>query len=79
MRGKIFITRPPGEAFIHLFVADEDREIARTLHPEFIEKLLWGGKVVGLRVTLANAEPVVVKPLIKKAYLTRVSKDAGPK
>ncbi len=79
VRGKIFVTVPPDEAFIHVFVADDDREIALTLHPEFIEKLLWGGKVVGLRIALANAETAVVKALIEKAYATRVNKDAGTK
>jgi YjbR len=79
VRGKIFVTIPPGEEFIHVFVGEEDREPALALYPDFIDKLLWGGKVVGLRVALESAKPAVVKSLVSKAYQTRVQKDASPK
>lgn len=79
VRGKIFVTVPPDEEFIHVFVGEEDREPALALYPHFIEKLLWGSKVLGLRVRLAPADPAVVKALVGKAYETRVQKDAGPK
>ena len=79
VRGKIFVTIPPAEDFIHVFVGEEDRQQALALHPEFLEKLLWGSKVLGLRVALASAVPAVVKSLVSKAYDARVRKDAGPK
>jgi hypothetical protein len=78
VRGKIFVTVPPAEDVIHIFVGEEDRELALALYPAFMEKLLWGGKVVGLRVALAAAHPSAVKTLVTKAYETRVRKDAGP-
>jgi hypothetical protein len=79
VRGKIFVTIPPEEEFIHVFVGEDDRERALAMHPEFMEKLLWGTKVLGLRVCLASATPTAVKALVTKAYDTRVQKDAGPK
>jgi YjbR len=79
VRGKIFVTIPPGEEFLHVFVDDHEREVALALYPEFIEKLLWGGKVVGLRVSLKTAKANVVKSLVLDAYNTRVSKDATAK
>ena len=79
VRGKIFVTIPPDEEFIHVFVGEEDREPALRLYPAFTEKLLWGSKVLGLRVCLAAAVPAVVKSLVSKAYETRVLRDAGPK
>ena len=79
VRGKIFVTIPPEEDFIHVFVGEEDRQQALALYPEFVEKLLWGAKVLGLRVALASAKPAAVKSLVSKAYETRVHKDAGPK
>ena len=79
VRGKIFVTVPPAEDLIHVFVGEEDRDPALAMHPEFVEKLLWGGKVVGLRVTLKSSNPTVVKALVSRAYATRVGKDAGPK
>jgi hypothetical protein len=79
VRGKIFATVPPKEEVIHIFVGEEDRERALVLYPQFVEKLLWGGKVVGLRVALATAQVGVVKSLVGKAYETRIQRDAGPK
>jgi hypothetical protein len=79
VRGKIFVTIPPDEEFIHVFVAEEAREQALAMYPEFLEKLVWGSKVLGLRVHLAPALPSVIKSLVSKAYDTRVAKDAGPK
>jgi hypothetical protein len=74
VRGKIFITMPPGDEFIHLFLRESDREFALAVYPEFVEKLLWGGKVVGVRVTLENADTAVVKGMIRKAYTTQANK-----
>ena len=79
VRGKIFVTIPPDEQFIHVFVAEEDREPALMMYPDFIEKLHWGSRVLGLRVRLASAKPNVVKSLVTKAHEARVQKDAGPK
>jgi YjbR len=79
VRGKIFVTIPPGEELLHVFVDEQAREVALALYSEFIEKLLWGGKVVGLRVSLKEATAGVVKSLVADAYNTRVGKDAGPK
>ncbi len=79
VRGKIFVTIPPDKGFIHVFVGEEERERAMAMYPEFVEKLLWGSKALGLRVQLAAASPAVVKALVSKAYETRVLKDAGPK
>ena len=68
VRGKIFITVPPGNEHIHVFLSEQDRELALAAYPEFTEKLLWGGKVVGLRVSLPKAKPAVVKTLVRQAY-----------
>lgn len=68
VRGKIFVTVPPGDSHIHVFVPEQAREQALALYPEFVEKLLWGGKVVGVRVALAAARPAVVKSLVQRAW-----------
>ena len=71
VKGRIFATAPPDGGHLHIFVADEDREQALVMEPEFIEKLLWGGKVRGLRVALPRAKRRVVARLLKKAWLRR--------
>jgi YjbR len=68
VRGKIFVTMPPGDEYLHIFLPDIEREQALAMYPAFTEKLLWGGKVVGLRVTLAKAESAAVKSLVRQAW-----------
>ena len=74
VRGRIFATVPPQAAFLHVFVGDRDREVALALEPGFIDKLLWGGKVVGLRVTLAEANPAIVQYLLRQAWQHKAPK-----
>lgn len=78
VRGKIFVTIPPEQTHLHVFLGEQDREQALAMYPGFVEKLFWGSKVLGLRVELAKATPAVVTALVEKAYETRVRKDAGP-
>ncbi|HWH81133.1 MAG TPA: MmcQ/YjbR family DNA-binding protein, partial [Burkholderiaceae bacterium] len=74
VRGRIFATVPPGDAYLHVFVADEARDAALAMHPEFLEKLRWGAKIVGLRVTLADADAAVVKRLVAQAWRAKAPK-----
>jgi hypothetical protein len=66
--GKIFVTARPAESHIHVFVPEEYREPALALHADHVSRLLWGGKVVGLRVELAKAPVAVVNDLVKLAW-----------
>jgi hypothetical protein len=73
VRGRIFVTVPPKEDVIHVFVGEEDRERALAMTPEWAEKLLWGGKARGLRIALAAAPATAVKALVRRAYEARAS------
>jgi hypothetical protein len=77
--GNIFVTIAPCGQLIHVFVDEPTREMALGVYGEFIEKLLWGGKVVGLRVHLNAATLDVVHSLMLNAYQLRVSKNTHPK
>lgn len=68
VRGKIFVTVPPDEEHIHVFVGGEHRDSALDGHPSFVEELKWGKKVVGLRVCLAGATGATVKQLVSQAW-----------
>jgi hypothetical protein len=68
VRGKIFVTVPPDQQHIHVFVSEQQRELALVTYPSFVEKLLWGGKVVGIRIALAQADSGVVKALVRAAW-----------
>ncbi len=74
VRGKIFATAPPDGEHLHIFVADEDREVALVMAPGVIEKLWWGGKVRGLRLALPSAQKPLVAELLKKAWMRRAPK-----
>ena len=74
VRGKIFATVPPEETHLHVFVDELAREATLATGSAFVEKLLWGGKVAGLRVTLANAKPSAVKSLLTQAWYRKAPK-----
>jgi hypothetical protein len=74
VRRKIFATAPHSGEHAHIFVPDDHREPALKMHPEFLEKLLWGGKVRGVRVLLRRAKPQVVTDLLVKAWLRKAPK-----
>ena len=71
IRGKIFATVPPGGEFLNVFVAEQHRASARAEHPDFIEALRWGKRVVGIRVLLPGASRDMVQPLLTRAWAQR--------
>jgi hypothetical protein len=79
VRGKMVATAIPSGEFTHIFVADEDIELALRLYPLFTEKVFWGGKVVAIRVILAKARASVVEELLRKAWLRKAPKKLLPK
>lgn len=68
VRGKIFVTIPPGGELLHVFLPDEKRELAMALDPEFLEPVVWGSKVLGVRVHLPRAKKSTVLELVQQAY-----------
>jgi hypothetical protein len=74
VRGKIFITMPPDQEHIHIFVREQERDQALAMYPLFMEKLLWGSKVVGIRVSLPQAVPSAVKALVLQAWRSKAPK-----
>ena len=68
VRGKIFVTIPPGGELLHIFLPDEKRELALALDPEFLEPVLWGAKVLGVRAHLPKARKSTVLQLVTQAY-----------
>ena len=74
VRGKIFATVPPDGGHVHVFAGEEFREPAVAMHPEFIEQLHWGKKVVGVRIALARAKPDIVEQLVRRAWEAKAPK-----
>jgi hypothetical protein len=71
--GRIILTARPPESHIHVFAPEAYREPALAMHPDHMSKLLWGGKVVGLRIELPGAPVGVVNDLIRSAWESRSS------
>jgi hypothetical protein len=74
VRGRIFVTVPPDEEHIHVFVGDQEREQALIQYPAFVEKLVWGERVRGLRIRLSEAPPALVNRLVRAAWLHKAPK-----
>jgi hypothetical protein len=74
VRGKIFATLPPEGDVLHIFLGEEDREVALALAPDFVEKLFWGERVSGVRVVLAKATVKTATELLRKAWLRKAPK-----
>ena len=72
--GKMFVTAPPEQTHVHVFVAETEREVSLAMDGAFVEKLFWGSKALGLRVALAKAPPARVRALILQAYANKVAK-----
>ena len=68
VRGKIFVTIPPGEDLLHIFLSEQERELALALDPEFLEPVHWGSKVLGVRAKLSAARKSTVLALVRQAY-----------
>lgn len=68
VRGKIFVTIPPGEQLLHIFLPAEQREQALAMDPEFLEPVHWGSKVLGVRARLPLARKATVLSLVRQAY-----------
>lgn len=68
VRGKIFVTARVGDEHVHVFVGDAHREPALALHPDCMEKLVWGGKVVGLRIRIDAVRDDDLQDLIMAAW-----------
>lgn len=79
VRGKIFVTVPPDETHIHVFVDEAAREQALVVHADFVEKLFWGGKVCGIRIRLDAAKPAAVKELVRRAWAHKAPKSLSRK
>jgi hypothetical protein len=68
VHGKIFVTIPPGGDLLHIFLPDQQRELALAMDPEFLEPVHWGSKIVGVRAKLPSARKATVLSLVRQAY-----------
>ena len=75
--GKIFATMPPGGALLHVFVPEEERQVAASARPDLCEVLHWGKRVVGLKIELGKAEENFVIDLLQAAYAVKAGKGGG--
>lgn len=76
VKGKIFATVPPGGRCLHVFVDEGERDLMVSVAPKTYEKLWWGKKVVGLRVTLSLAKSQDVKELLHSAWERKAPRSA---
>lgn len=68
VRGRIFVTLPPGGEYLHIFLPEAQRELALAMDAEFLEPVRWGSKVLGVRAALPQARKSTVLQLVRQAY-----------
>jgi hypothetical protein len=74
VKGKIFATVPPEEKYLHVFVEGAALDVLPAAQPKAYEKLFWGNRLAGLRVTLAAAKAADVEELLRSAWRRRAPK-----
>ncbi len=67
VRGKIFATVPDRE-HLHIMLVGDEIEMAVATARAAYEKLWWGKRLAGLRVTLAAAETRLLCDLLTEAW-----------
>lgn len=68
MRGKIFATVPPEKTHIHIFVEESAVRALTTTNPTAFEALMWGNRIMGVRVDLRHADLDVICDLLLDAW-----------
>ena len=74
VRGRIFVTIPPGDQLLHVLLPEHEREQALSMDPEFLAPLRWGSKVLGVRVQLPLARKSTVLALVRQAHAFKSSR-----
>lgn len=74
VRGRIFVTIPPGGELLHIFLPAGQRELALAMDPKFLEPVRWGSKVLGVRANLPRARKATVLSLVRQAYAFKSEK-----
>ena len=74
VRGKIFVTVPPEEDRLHVFVDEPEVDACVAEDPAAFEPLRWGQRVRGLRVDLAAAPAGRVRELIEDSWRRKAPK-----
>lgn len=76
IRGKVFATAIPNEHYLNIIASDSVREPALKIYADCLEPLVWGKKVLGLRVNLLKARSEMVSELLELAWKEKAPKSA---
>lgn len=74
VRGKIFVTVPPDEEHVHVFVDEDETAAAVERFPHAYEVLVWGKKQWGVKVRLAVAPAADLVELVEEAWRRKAPK-----
>jgi hypothetical protein len=68
VRRRIFVTVPPDDTHLHVFVDEGETRAVVTENPAAFEELWWGKQLRGVRVNLAAADADRVCELLEEAW-----------
>ena len=74
VRGKIFVTVPPGGTRLHVFVNPLEVDAYVAAEPAAFEPLRWGQRIRGLRVNLAATPAASLAEVIEESWRRKAPK-----
>ena len=74
VRGKIFVTVPPEETRLHVFIDPLEVGGYVAQDPAAFEPLRWGERIRGLRVNLAAISPAGLAEVIEESWRRKAPK-----
>lgn len=74
VRGSIFATMTAERDSLHVFVPEDDVHEAVAEQPDTCEELWWGQKLDGVKVSLAETDPMLVNELLISAWKQKAPK-----
>lgn len=74
VKGKIFVTVPPSNDRVHVFVDEHETRAAVARDPAAYEELWWGKTLSGVRVNLAAAKRADLFELVEDAWRRKAPK-----
>jgi hypothetical protein len=77
IRGRIFATAPD-DSHLNVMIDPFDVDAAVRAEPESCEELWWGKQLSGVRVSLRQAPPALVKALVEAAWRRKAPKRLLP-
>ncbi len=74
IKGRIFATAPPRGTTMNVFVGEHEVQALASANPGAFAALLWGKRLSGVQVNLANIDAAYLGEVLAEAWLKKAPK-----